>query len=420
MPRPWTALRHAGVRRRPAAREDPRRQPAAILVAAVLAGLFSVPAVVDHPPVSPADAPSGQDDATARAVAAGAPDAALSWGPAPVDYTTLTITTPGTYNLASDTDYDIVAPERIDGAVHLRGGRNIRWVGGHIHIPDQGAGPVPAGNRRGLVISDIDDQRGDPDRYGHSVDGRIVHIEGLLLDGPDLAEGINTNAPAAVIQLANIRVGGVHFRNSDDRDGTNGWGANHPDVIQTWGGQKELRIDGLTAASAYQGLYLSEATSLVRGPMWLRRVNLTAYEHPGDDGSRYAGHRMLTLVGDRAGTLHLDPGTVWVAHHANSGWNLARTNPAPDTAFWRVRYWNGARYVDEAPPGDAVFTDALGNQPARTATDTLGTYAEYDSGQIRAWTPDTTARVYAGTPTTGDYVPTGTAGTTYTSPGYQP
>ena len=55
-----------------------------------------------------------------------------------------------------DTDYYIIAPDTITGALHLRGGRNVVWIGGHIQIDIENASSPtpPATSRRGLVISD--------------------------------------------------------------------------------------------------------------------------------------------------------------------------------------------------------------------------------------------------------------------------
>src|SRR5690606_40643055 len=106
-----------------------------------------------------------------------------------------------------------------------------------------------AGERRGVLVRDD----------GGEEDGRIVHLEGLLIDGDDLGDGVNIDAPSAVVQLANIHVDEVGFRGADDRDGTGDYadiGDNHPDVVQPYGGFRELRIDGLSAASTYQGLFL--------------------------------------------------------------------------------------------------------------------------------------------------------------------
>jgi hypothetical protein len=346
----------------------------------------------------------------------------LTWAPpSTAGYTTLLIDRPGTYSLASDVDYVVSSPSVINGAVHLQGGRNIVWIGGHIRVGDQGAGPVAAAARRGLVVSDHDDLRGNPRTYGYSKRGRIVHLEGLLIDGYDLAEGINTNAPSAIIDIENVRVEGVHFRNSDDRDGVLGWSKNHPDALQTWGSQQELRIDGLTATSAYQGIFLKEdAPDSVRGPVWMRRVDVRAVEHTGDDGTSYAGHRMFSWYGGSVGTIHLDADTVRVQANGNSGWNEAIKNPAPGSGtFWRGRYFSTAlsRHVDEPPPGGATFSDALGNERPLVTSDGSGTYAQWSAGVVD-WSGKQPGRVYqriAGAP---DNVPSGTAGIGYRSPGY--
>ncbi len=348
----------------------------------------------------------------------------LTWRPPDTTgYETLTLSSPGTYELRSDVDYVVSAPTRIDGPVHLRGGRNIVWVGGQIRIPAPGSLPASPASRRALVISDVDDLRGAPDRYGYSTPGRIVHVEGLLIDGAGLTEGINTNAPSAVVQLQNIRVNGVRFLSSDDRDGTQGWTKNHPDVLQTWGSQRELRVDGLTGTSAYQGLFLKEdAVDSVHGPVWLRRVNMRAVAILGNDGYSYAGHRMLSWYDGSVGQVHLDPGTVWVEHHAESGWNRAQPNPDPSTAFWRVRYWSATKsaYVTEPVPGGATFTDALGNTaPDATGVDTTGRYAAWTGAPVHDWIGSAPGRVYSGAPKDGDYVPASTVGTGYVSPGYR-
>lgn len=76
-----------------------------------------------------------------------------------------------------------------------------------------------------MTISDIDDRRGDPTRYGKSPDGRIVHIEGLLISGADLTEGIDTNAPRASIGMLHLDTGTVwvkhHLRSGWNRSSPN-------------------------------------------------------------------------------------------------------------------------------------------------------------------------------------------------------
>ena len=117
------------------------------------------------------------------------------------------------------------------GGLVVTGGRNLVLVGGEIRIPD--GVPRSAGweARRGLYLKD---QRG------------VVHVEGLRLSG-DLAEGIDVaQTKGAVVQLQNIRVDAV--RGSYD--------SNHADLLQVWAGPAELRVDGFSGSTGYQGFFL--------------------------------------------------------------------------------------------------------------------------------------------------------------------
>lgn len=161
----------------------------------------------------------------------------------------------GTIRLAPHRDYRIVLREPLSdvGGLKIVGGRNVVLIGGHITIPP--AGPrATAGDRRGLLIAG---QTG------------TVHIEGLLIDdaGGDLSEGINIAAPRAIVQIQNTRVAGVHAR--DEK----GFTDNHPDVIQTYGGVRELRVNRLTGTTTYQGLFLRGDSDPV-GRVELSKVNI--------------------------------------------------------------------------------------------------------------------------------------------------
>lgn len=164
----------------------------------------------------------------------------------------------GTIRLAPRHDYRIVLgePLREVGGLRIVGGRNVVLVGGHITIPRAGPG-ASAGDRRGLLISG---QTG------------TVHVEGLLIDndGGDLSEGIDIAAPRAVVQIQNTRVAGIHAR--DGKRFTD----NHPDVIQTFGGVRELRVNRLTGTTTYQGLFLRGDSGPV-GRVELSKVNIVGF-----------------------------------------------------------------------------------------------------------------------------------------------
>jgi hypothetical protein len=352
---------------------------------------------------------------------------ALTWSP-PSGWQSFTaVTIPGgggTLSLRSDTDYRVVTEGTITGPVQIRGGRNVVWIGGHLRIDDKPA-TATATHRRGLVISDAPD--------GTSVDGRIVHVEGLLIDGDDLSEGIDANSPRAVLQLQNIHVGAVLIRGSDDRDAKGVYTAgNHADVLQPWGGFKEIRVDGLTGSSNYQGFYYSVDIGTGYGRSWFRRVNLTAMQAAGEetiDGEvlDYAGHRMYRANVDRLGQQRIESGTFWVQGHENSGW--------VDGTFRRDSYRddNGTLRL-EPVLGTATFADVVwggrysgGEVGHIIATDALGTYATWPDSlidangevAIRDWDGTASGRIYSGAPPEGDYVPAESVGLNYVTPGYR-
>jgi hypothetical protein len=146
------------------------------------------------------------------------------------------------------------------GGVVLNGGHNVVVMGGEITIPWAGSHP----------------RRGGDDRRGLFINGATgtVHVEGLLIDGPDVSEGIQISAPKATVQLENVRIVGIHAR--DEVHFTD----NHPDLVQPWGGVRKLRIDRLSGSSDYQGLFLEGD----RGP--IGRVDLRHVDIVGTPTAR--------------------------------------------------------------------------------------------------------------------------------------
>jgi hypothetical protein len=324
---------------------------------------------------------------------------------------------------SSSADYLIAAPEVITGPVTLRGGRHVVWIGGHIRIDRSTTVERPSPtDRRALMIVDAAD--------GSSVD-REVHIEGLLIDGDDLAEGINTRCIRAQVTIQNTRIELVMLRGCDDRDGTNGYRVSHPDIIQTWGSQRGLRVDGLTGSSNYQGIFLKEdLRDRRRLPAWLRRVNLAAVELPdeADPSFKHAGHRMISIYPNNAGQLFIENGTVFVRHHPNSG----RTGEGPlggrfHKSVYRDMETN--QLVADPAPGTATLAGALGHHSPLLAEDEIGVYAYWPdtftvnvNGRpaVRNWDGSGPGRIYGGEPAGGDYVPRAAVGIGYVSPGYGP
>lgn len=188
---------------------------------------------------------------------AGAAGAATA--PAPLNWPRPPLTNPETITLETSSeqpprpldvgrDYIIkLAPAIRTTGVIIEGGRNVVIIGGHIRLP------VPAGGMtRGIYI---DGNQG------------VVHIEGVVIDAvaQGLGDGIAIAAPDSIVQVEICRIMNIQGRQSGI----------HGDVIQPWGGVRDLRIDQLTASSTFQGLFCP----VDRGPIGrvvVKRTDITA------------------------------------------------------------------------------------------------------------------------------------------------
>lgn len=214
---------------------------------------------------APAPAPTApRTIATAPSRSAHSAAVLGSWAaPQLVDPTVVQLTSADQHLVLDRTkDYVIVPPTTPltnAGGVSIDGGRNVVWVGGEIAIPAS----VPATQKNGGRGLYLLNQTG------------TIHVEGLRIGGDGLHEGIDIGAPRATVQLRNLSIGPVR--------GGEGL-ATHPDVIQAWGGPKVLRIDGLTATTDYQGIFLQPQAY---GKVDVLRVELHDVDITGTAGSGY-------------------------------------------------------------------------------------------------------------------------------------
>lgn len=273
----------------------------------------------------------------------------LRWAPPQLTMPTTVKVGPGggQFALQPGKDY-VVHVGDVSGPVRLVGGRNVVVIGGHITIPWAGA-DASISSRLGLYLKG---QTG------------TVHVEGLLIDnaGGDLSEGIQINAPDAVVQIQNVRIDGVHARDEVN------FSDNHPDLIQPWGGLQALRIDHLSGTTDCQGFFLVGN----EGP--IGRVDLRNIDIVGTSTSRYLFWQAQKIP------VHID--NMWIS-------------PAPSRSL------GGSVWPDKnhAPPTQAVVND---------------------DGSV-GWTPETgiTGLVFPGSPPDGKFVPAGSVGPGYVSPGYE-
>jgi hypothetical protein len=185
---------------------------------------------------------------------------------------------PDRLRLRDGRDYVLVLPVvKKTGVLEIRGGRNIKIVGGYLST--RRAGP-------NIVIADGPNAR----------KGRIVHVEGILINASSGAQsdGIRISAPRAIVQIVNSRIVGL----KGSKRGL------HADVIQPFGGVRALRIDGLTASSHYNNLYLRRENDPL-GP----RIGRVKILHTNVSGY-WNGRNALpteTLRGISFGTQTVDP-----------------------------------------------------------------------------------------------------------------
>jgi hypothetical protein len=200
-----------------------------------------------------------------------------------------------------------------------------------------------------------------------------VHVEGVLIDnaGGYLTDGIAIAAPQATVQLENLRVGP-----------TWDWTTAHPDLVQVQGGVAKLRVDKLTGIPTYQGMFLKDEAGIPNGPTDLRRVNLKPISGLGV----YKPNRVF--------------------------WQESKDIAVTMSDFYVDRSGYQARAFKDMPnPGtDYVCCDGDTTRYATLAPDGLS--MTWAGSNIAGTARD-------GNPPSGDFVPSGTAGEGYVSPGYR-
>jgi hypothetical protein len=254
-------------------------------------------------------------------------------------------------------------PEGMHGTLEINGGHDVVLIGGEITVPS--------------TANQTDNGADDTDTalYVRAATG-TVHIEGVLIraDPGVMFDGIDVNAPEATVQVENVRMEDVYGTRT----------AEHADVIQTWGGVKELDIDGLSANGDYQGVTVAPALGAV-GPVHLDDVDMTAEAAPPDLAADSSGGGIMLWLTRGTTTCESPPVTLQDVYIAN------RTG--------RIRS------ADSAWPSPASGLAC----------------ASVADGETLTWPGlPVSGGVIMGSPPDGSFVPVGLAGNTYTSPGYRP
>jgi hypothetical protein len=317
------------------------------------------------------------------------PANALRWAP-PTLTNPVTITLPATgdqtLNLDNSRDYLIRYPAvRRVGELHLIGGRNIVIIGGASTIA-----PHPGIGVRNIQISD---------KPG-VMDGRVIHIEGLDIDGSGggEADGIGIGAPSAIVQIENVRITGLigHL------------GSTHADVIQTWGGVKELRIYDLTGASHYNNLYLRRENSPLGpavGPVTLDHVNLFGYVNPA--GWDIPSTLRALSIGTQPADTDCDGKGHCGPSNPDSATNCQLSSPVTLNQFYG------------APPAGSLQRFMWPTDYGVAAGCPSALSADGKSAYWPSLTTLISGVMQLGPPPGRDFVPAGSVGVGYVSPGYQ-
>lgn len=280
----------------------------------------------------------------------------LRWAPPTlVEPKTITLGTGYTHTiLPTNRDYIIqLPPTKKIGGTWIDGGHNVVVIGGYITVP-QGSSSASDNETTALSIKGATG---------------TVHVEGVLIDGSGGGEfdGVTINAPEATVQLENLRIVGVR----------GGYEKVHADVVQPWGGVKDLRIDRLTGRSNYQGLTLKPDLGTI-GSAEVEEVDVTATT----EGTVDRGGHMLWLTRgvNTCSTYPITLSNVFVT-------------PRPGKPL-SGSVWPQKNFTAGCP---ASGTKSLLGWPALPV-----------AGDVQL-----------GPPSTGNYVPSGVAGLSYLSPGYR-
>lgn len=309
----------------------------------------------------------------------------LTWSPPKlVNPQTITLSTdPQTLKLDNTKDYilqfpstPVVAQFNDDDVLFISGGHNIVMIGGEIHIPD-----LPdtlhgvSGNDNQRQAMRLNDQTG------------TVFIEGLEVSGVCM-DFLDISAPQARVILQNVRVEGCrsHFESL-----TEGYTDEHPDLIQPWGGVREIDIDGFTGFSDYQGLTLNSDLGVV-GNIVVKHTN----------------------IGPIAAAPQYGRYFIWEDCNSDAFPDCANNPFAPEYPHWDLT--DDSFYIQPAANralDDSVWPPSSDTQPRQAVLAPDGKSVSWPN-----YTAKIDGRVQLGPPPAGDFVPAGSVGIGYVSPGY--
>ena len=231
-----------------------------------------------------------------------------------------------------------------------------------------------------IVVPSTANQRDnghDNSSVGLYVDGAsgTVHIEGITIrsQANTMFDGIDINAPAAAVQIEEVRIKGVY----------GSFDAHHADAVQVWGGVRALRIDHLSLDGDYQGINLAPDLGAI-GRVNIRNVDMTVDRTP----QSLAAHAAR------------EPHMLWLTRGALSC-------EAPASVRLKNVYLS-SRLAGTYPIGDLVWPQ-VGHTSLSCHATQVGRQISWPSLRV-------SGSVTAGPPPSGTFVPRGASGYRYRRP----
>jgi hypothetical protein len=204
------------------------------------------------------------------------------------------------------------------------------------------------------------------------IGGQIDISEGALAAGGGAPRGLYLTGQTGTVHVEGLRISGAGLGegiNLDERRGAivqlqnirvdtvqGSYATNHADVLQTWAGPRQLLVDGLTGYTQYQGMFM-----------------LPTQHFDGPQPERFDLRRVDLRGGAASAYMMWRDGLAWPLTVSDT-WISPRKPNDRNSFLW--------------PKGTGSGT--------------------------QAW-----PSVKVGTPPGGEFVPAGTAGPSYVSPGYQ-
>ena len=245
--------------------------------------------------------------------------------------------------LDSDKDYIIRLPAdavRTKG-VWIEGGRNVIIMGGHIALPYAEELNNNDSTRRAIYIKN---------------NNGTVHVEGLLIDGAKSGEydAIAVASTKSIVQLQNIHVTTL----------AGSYKYFHGDLVQPWGGVKELRIDRFTGTTSYQGLQINQDTGKI-GSEKISNVNMkgTGQYKLWLTGKEIDGHNPQIQLKN----VYIEPAPKWDLNLGTSVYpavgmpkGAVLTEDGTEVSWPELSWVEGVAKLGPPPGGDFVPVKLVG------------------------------------------------------------